>query len=138
MTLQSLIERLKICCHVLTKRSYVFFAVGKDALIFDDNGHYDHLDSSKLAAYSDFEEKYLSTNDGIKHISYYIWSTISDFANKQLQSDVTMVSKYGDWTIEKVTIPLDKVEFKCIQENASENGPNIKFCNNIKEVFNDK
>lgn len=87
MTYQSLIERLKICWHVLTKRSYVFFAVGKDALKFDDNGHYDRLDSNKLAAYSDFEEKYLSTNDGIKHISYYIWSTIAEFANKQLQSD---------------------------------------------------
>lgn len=70
----------------MTKRSYVFFAVGKDALIFDDKGHYSHLDSSKLAAYSDFEDKYLSTNDGIKHISFYIWSSIAVFANKQLQS----------------------------------------------------
>lgn len=93
MTRQSLIERLKICWHVLTKRSYVFFAVGKDALIFDDNGHYDHLDSSKLAAYSDFEEKYLSTNDGIKHISYYIWSAITNFANKQLQSNEVLNDK---------------------------------------------
>lgn len=135
MTRQSLIERLKICWHVLTKRSYVFFAVGKDALIFDDKGSYDHLDSSKLAAYSDFEEKYLSTNDGIKHISYHIWSAIAAFANEQLHSGVTMVSKYGDWTIEKVTIPLDKVEFKCIQENVSEKGPNIKFCDNIDEVL---
>ena len=137
MTYQSLIERLKICWHVLTKRSYAFFAVGKDALVFDDNGHYDRLDSNKLAAYSDFEDKYLSTNDGIKHISYYIWSTIADFANKQLQSGVTMVSKYGDWVIEKVTIPSDKVKFNCIQGNVPENGPNIKFCNNIKEAFNE-
>jgi len=88
MAYQCLIERLKICWDVLTKRSYVFFAVDKDALKFDDNGHYDHLDSSKLSAYSDFEEKYLSTNDGIKHISYYIWSAIAVFANKQLQPDV--------------------------------------------------
>lgn len=51
----NLIERLKICWNVLTKRNYVYFGLRKDPFIWDDNGYYDGIKKGTFAEYDSIE-----------------------------------------------------------------------------------
>lgn len=44
----NILERLKVCWHVLTKKNYAFFAIDKDALVFNNNGGYSHEYQHKI------------------------------------------------------------------------------------------
>lgn len=80
------IERLKVCWHVLTKRNYVYFGLGNDAFVFDDNGNYVNTKLNKIASYSDFNNKRFNTDYGLISLKDFMWSAISDYANQQVHN----------------------------------------------------
>ena len=69
------IERLKVCWHVLTKRNYVYFGLGNDAFVFDDNGNYVNTKLNKI-----------NTDYGLISLKDFMWSAISDYANQQVHN----------------------------------------------------
>ena len=76
----NLIERLKICWNVLTKRNYVYFGFGKNAFIWDDNGYYDGIKKGKLAEYDNIETVLFKTDHGLSSLNKLMWSSIEDYA----------------------------------------------------------
>jgi len=83
--LERLFERLLICWHILTKKNYVFFAIDNDAVIFDDDGKYSHLNTNKVAEFDYFDEKFnLDSISGIKNIGWFIWKSIAVFAEQRV------------------------------------------------------
>ena len=75
----SLLERLKICWNVLTKKNYVYFGIGKEPVIWDDNGKFKHSKDIRCYTYIDDNYKF-NTNDGIRSLYDITWSTIEKFA----------------------------------------------------------
>lgn len=43
----SLLERLKVCWNVLTKKNYVYFGIGKEPVLWDENGKYKEIDKNR-------------------------------------------------------------------------------------------
>lgn len=82
-----LIERIKVCWHVLTKRNYVFFVVGKSALLFDEGGKYIGVNSNKVACYSNTGKKLYNTNAGLKPFGYLFWLAVEAFAQLQISKN---------------------------------------------------
>lgn len=84
--MNNIIERLKVCWHVLTKKNYAFFAIGKDALVFDDNGHYSHIKPNSVTAYSDVDKttSYI-TDNGLRTFYSFFWDTVKDFSDMRLK-----------------------------------------------------
>jgi hypothetical protein len=89
--LEKILERLVICWHVLTKRNYAFFALDNDAIVFDSNGNYSHIDTNKVTEFDYFDEDFnLGSKHGIKNIGWFIWSSIAYFAHQRIIKEVTM------------------------------------------------
>lgn len=76
----NLIERLKVCWNVLTKRNYVYFGLGKNPFMFDDNGYYDGIKKGKLAVYDNIENVIYKTDDSLLSLNKLMWDTIADYA----------------------------------------------------------
>ena len=47
--MHNLIKRFKVCWNVLTKTNYVYFGIGKNPFIWDENGYYSAIEHGKLA-----------------------------------------------------------------------------------------
>lgn len=78
------IERIHVCWHVLTKKNYVFFAVGKAAVVFDENGNYSETKAKKVAMYENTEnDLILNTDKGRKSFKKMIWECVELFAKEQ-------------------------------------------------------
>lgn len=80
----SIIERLKICWYVLTKKYYLYFGFDKDMIVWNDDSTYSHLKDSSLKCY-----KYLSTEQIVAHgeetsLHDFILKTIAKFINTKL------------------------------------------------------
>lgn len=83
--LERIIERLIVCWHVLTKRNYVFFALDNNAVVFDEEGKYNHINKKRLAAFDDFDKDFnFNTQYGVKNIAVFVWGSIADFAYKRI------------------------------------------------------
>ena len=100
------IERLKVCWHVLTKRNYVYFGLDNDAFVFDEDGNYVDTKLNKVASYSVISNKKINTEYGVLRfkeidsvvkfnfntdygvisLKDFMWSAISDYANKQVHN----------------------------------------------------
>lgn len=80
-------ERLKVCWHVLTKQNYAFFAVNENALVFDDNGNYDHIQKDGVASYSNVLSSwfYKTSNGKKKTFGWFFWGSVKDFAQMEEQ-----------------------------------------------------
>lgn len=86
--LEKILERLVICWHVLTKRNYAFFALDNDAIVFDPDGNYSHIDANKVAEFDYFDEDFnLGSKYGIKNIGWFIWGSIADFAYQRIRKE---------------------------------------------------
>ena len=87
--IKKIIERLKVCWHILTKENYAFFAIDTDGLVFDSEGNYSHIISSKITAYSDVNEidSYI-TNDGQRTFYSFFWDSVKDFADMRLKDKI--------------------------------------------------
>ena len=77
----SLWERLKICYNVLKHKNYVYFGIGNDPIIWDENGKYKKIDRSQLSAYSCISYDYkFDSDNGIMNLHDFVWNTIEKFA----------------------------------------------------------
>ena len=79
----SLLERLKVCWNVLTKKNYVYFGMSKEPIVWDDNGKYKTVAKNALKCYSCISYDYkFKTNTGIKNLHDFAWGVIEEFAKE--------------------------------------------------------
>ena len=78
--MNNLIERLKICWNVLTKRNYVYFGIGKNPFVWDENGDYVGIKDGKFAEYEYIENVKFNTDNGLSSLKKIMWSSIEEYA----------------------------------------------------------
>lgn len=79
----SIWERLKICWYALTKKNYIFFAIGKEPAIWDENGKYKKINKKALKSYTYITYNYkFNTNYGETNLHDFTWGVIEEFAKK--------------------------------------------------------
>ena len=60
----SILERLKVCWNVLTKKNYVYFSVGKEPVVWNEDGTYNmYLNSTYMG-----EDMKKHFRHGLNHI----------------------------------------------------------------------
>ena len=81
----SILERLKVCWNVLTKKNYVYFGVGKEPIVWNEDGSYKSTNPDALRCYSCVTYDYkFDSNKGIQNLHDFVWGCIEKFA-KQAQ-----------------------------------------------------
>lgn len=129
----NLIERLKICWNVLTKRNYVYFGLGKNPFMCDDNGYYKGIKNGKFAEYDDIETVIYETDSGLLSLNKLMWDTIADYAKirsekkgnaildnthkEQLHDAKEFHCEYRD-----CRVTCDKTCKNCLGSSVDENG----------------
>lgn len=84
----NLIERLKICWNVLTKRNYVYFGIGKNPFIWDENGYYAGTKDGSFAEYDYVENIKFNTDNGLSSLKKMTWRSIEEYAKTRYYTDV--------------------------------------------------
>lgn len=64
----------------MTKRNYVYFGIGKNPFICDDNGYYDGIKKGTFAEYDNIETVIYKIDDGLTSLNKLLWNTIADYA----------------------------------------------------------
>lgn len=87
--MKRLIEKLKVCWNVLTKRNYIYFGLSsskKEPFIYDKKGYFVETKKNAIAAYSSIEDMCLYTDDDafVRSLDTLLWEAVSDFAEKQI------------------------------------------------------
>lgn len=87
--MKRLIEKLKVCWNVLTKRNYIYFGLSsskKEPFIYDKKGYFVETKKNAIAAYSSIEDMCLYTDDDkfVHSLDTLLWEAVSDFAEKQI------------------------------------------------------
>ena len=89
--MKRLIEKLKVCWNVLTKRNYIYFGLSsskKEPFIYDKKGYFVKTKKNAIAAYSSIEDMYFYTNDtSVRSLDTFLWGAVSDFAKKQITKE---------------------------------------------------
>lgn len=76
-------ERLKICWSVLTKHNYVYFGIGKDPIIWNEDGSYKEINKDAIKAYCYITYNYkFDTNTGVENLHDFMWNTIEKMAKE--------------------------------------------------------
>lgn len=83
----NLIERLKICWNILTKRNYVYFGIGKNPFIWDENGYYAGTKHGKFAEYDYIENVKFNTNNGLSSFERIMWGFIEEYAKTRYSAE---------------------------------------------------
>ena len=79
----SILERLKICWNVLTKKNYIYFGIGNEPIIWNEDGSYKELDKNELKSYSYVDDTYIfKTNDSNHTLHEFIWGVVEKLAKK--------------------------------------------------------
>lgn len=79
----SILERLKVCWNVLTKKNYIYFGIGNEPIIWNEDGSYKELNKNELKSYSYVDDTYIfKTNDGNQTLHYFIWRVVEKLAKK--------------------------------------------------------
>lgn len=86
--MNNLIERLKICWNVLTKRNYVYFGIGKNPFMWDENGYYAGTKDGSFAEYDYVENIKFNTDNGLSSLKKMMWSSIEEYAKTRYYTDV--------------------------------------------------
>jgi hypothetical protein len=77
----SLLERLKVCWNVLTKKNYVYFGIGREPVIWSEDGKYKEIDKKQVRCYSCITYDYqFNTKNGITNLHDFTWGVIEKFA----------------------------------------------------------
>lgn len=84
----NLIERLKICWNVLTKRNYVYFGIGKNPFIWDENGYYAGTKDGSFAEYDYVENIKFNTDNGLSSLKKMMWRSIEEYAKTRYRADM--------------------------------------------------
>ena len=86
--MHNLIERFKVCWNVLTKTNYVYFGIGKNPFIWDENGYYSGTKHGKLAEYDYVKNIKFNTDNGLSSLKKVMWSSIEEYAKTRYSVDV--------------------------------------------------
>ena len=86
--MHNLIKRLKVCWNVLTKRNYVYFAIGKNAFMWDENGYYAGTQKGSFSEYDCIENIKFNTDNGVSSLKKVMWSSIEEYAKTRYFADV--------------------------------------------------
>jgi hypothetical protein len=79
----SLLERLKICWNVLTLKNYVYFGLGKDPIIWNEDGTYKELKKNKFSCFSCISNNYkFIAYDKETNLHDFTWECIEKFAKE--------------------------------------------------------
>ena len=84
----NLIKRFKVCWNVLTKRNYVYFGIGKNIFMWDENGYYAGIKNGKFAEYDYAENIKFNTDNGVSSLKKVMWSSIEEYAKTRYNADV--------------------------------------------------
>ena len=85
--MNNLIERLKICWNVLTKQNYVYFGIGKNPFMLDDNDYYAGIKDGKFAEYDYIENVKFNTDNGLSSLKKLMWSSIEEYAKTRYSAE---------------------------------------------------
>ena len=81
----SILERLKVCWYVLTKRYYLYFGLDKDLIVWNEDGTYKCLKDSSLKSYEYISEEYEFMAYGRKtNLRTFALRVIAKFINTNL------------------------------------------------------
>ena len=86
--MNNLIERLKICWNVLTKKNYVYFGIGKNPFIWDENGYYAGTKKGSFAEYDYVENIEFNTDNGLSSLKKVMWRSIEEYAKTRYYTDM--------------------------------------------------
>ena len=82
------IERLKVCWNVLTKRNYVYFGIGKNPFMWDENGYYCGTKNGSFVEYDYVENIKFDTHKGLSSLKKMMWSSIEEYAKTRYYKDM--------------------------------------------------
>ena len=86
--MNNLIERLKICWNVLTKRNYVYFGIGKNPFTWDENGYYAGARNEAFVEYDYVENVKFDTDNGLSSLNKMMWGSIEEYAKTRYYEDM--------------------------------------------------
>ena len=79
----SILERLKVCWNVLTKKNYIYFGIGNEPIIWNEDGSYKELDKNELKSYSYVDDTYILKINDVNHTLHeFIWGIVEKLAKK--------------------------------------------------------
>lgn len=81
--MKNLIERFKVCWNILTKKNYVYFGIGRDPFIWNENGDYVGIKKGKLAEYEHIENIEFNDDNGLSSLKKVMWNAIKEYAKTQ-------------------------------------------------------
>ena len=81
--MNNLIERFKVCWNILTKKNYVYFGIGKNPFIWDENGYYAGTKKGKFSEYEYIENIKFYTDNGVSSLKKVMWNVIKEYAKTQ-------------------------------------------------------
>lgn len=96
----SFIERLKVIWHVLTKRNYIYFGLGKNAVDFDEEGNYIGVKSNKIASYNSIEDIKFQSDAGTVPLEDFMWAAISTYAQQQIATSSLKDEKKNSYEVQ--------------------------------------
>ena len=82
------IERLKVCWNVLTKRNYVYFGIGKNPFMWDENGYYCGTKNGSFVEYDYVENIKFDTHKGLSSLKKMMWNSIEEYAKTRYYKDM--------------------------------------------------
>ena len=69
----SILERLKVCWNVLTKKNYVYFGVGKEPCVWNEDGTYKTVKKNALSCFSCIIYDYqFNSKTGIQNLHDFV------------------------------------------------------------------
>ena len=79
----SILERLKVCWNVLTKKNYVYFGVGKEPCVWNEDGTYKAVKENALSCFCSITYDYqFNSKTGIQNLHDFVWGCIEKFAKE--------------------------------------------------------
>lgn len=86
--LKDIVERLIICWYVLTKRNYIYFGIGKNPIIWNEDGSYRCVKPGGVKFYTYFDQFIFYKNGNVESSLHDLtWDTVIDIANKALKGE---------------------------------------------------
>lgn len=79
----SLLERLKICWYALTMKNYIFFALGKEPIIWKEDGKVDKANPKQLKSLCYVDDTYKFKAYGKETTLHdFTWGVVEKFAKE--------------------------------------------------------
>ena len=71
----------------MTKQNYVYFGIGKNPFIWDENGYYGGIKNGKFAEYDYIENVKFNTDNGVSSLERLMWNSIEEYAKTRYSAE---------------------------------------------------